>query len=46
MKVLILGGTKFVGLKLISLLNDKNIDLYVASRKKIKAQNFIFFDRN
>jgi len=45
MKVLILGGTKFVGLKLISLLNDKNIDLYVASRKKIKAQNFIFFDR-
>ena len=44
-KVLILGGTKFVGLKLINLLNDENIDYYVASRQKIKVENFIFFDR-
>ena len=44
-KLLILGGTKFVGLKLLNLLNDENIDYYVASRKRIKVEHFIFFDR-
>lgn len=44
-KVLILGGTKFVGIELLKLLNDENIDYYVASRKKIQVKHFIFFDR-
>ncbi len=44
-KVLILGGTKFVGLELLSLLNAENINYYVASRKKIKVEHFIFFNR-
>jgi nucleoside-diphosphate-sugar epimerase len=44
-KVLILGGTKFVGLELIELLQNQKIDLYVASRKLISTKNFILIDR-
>ena len=44
-KVLILGGTKFVGLELIGLLQNQKIDLYVASRKLISTKNFILIDR-
>jgi nucleoside-diphosphate-sugar epimerase len=44
-KVLVLGGTKYLGLEFIKLLNNSRIDLFVASRKKIDIENFIEIDR-
>ena len=44
-KILILGGTRYVGLELIKLLNKKKIDLFIASRRKIDHKKFIFLDR-
>lgn len=44
-KILVLGGTKYVGLELIKLLNFEKIDYYVASRKQIFIKNYIFIDR-
>ena len=43
--ILILGGTKYVGLELINILSKKKVDLFIASRKKIDHNNFIFLDR-
>jgi nucleoside-diphosphate-sugar epimerase len=43
--VLVLGGTKYLGLELIKLLNESNIHFFVASRKKINIENFIKIDR-
>lgn len=44
-KILILGGTKYVGLELISLLDKKKVEFYIASRKKIDHKNYISIDR-
>ena len=43
--ILVLGGTRYLGLEFIDILNEKNIKLFVASRKKIPTQNFIYIDR-
>lgn len=44
-KVLVIGGTKYLGLEFIKLLNKSNTKLFVASRKKIEVENFITIDR-
>jgi nucleoside-diphosphate-sugar epimerase len=44
-KVLVIGGTKYLGLEFINLLINQNIDLFVASRKEICVENFIKIDR-
>ena len=44
-KILVLGGTKYLGLEFIKLLNNAHYELFIASRKKIKADNFIYIDR-
>lgn len=44
-KVLVIGGTKYLGLDFINLIKSKDIQLYVASRKKIDVKNFIKIDR-
>ena len=44
-KVLVIGGTKYLGLEFIKLLNNSSTQLYVASRKKIDVENFIEIDR-
>lgn len=43
--ILVLGGTRYLGLEFINILKDKNIKLFVASRKKIPIHNFINIDR-
>lgn len=43
--ILVLGGTRYLGIEFISILNEKNIKLFVASRNKIPAHNFIYIDR-
>lgn len=43
--VLLLGGTRYLGLELIKLLDINCYDFYVASRKKINVKNFIKIDR-
>jgi nucleoside-diphosphate-sugar epimerase len=43
--VLVLGGTRYLGLEFINILNKENIKLFVASRKKINTNNFIYIDR-
>ena len=44
-KVLVIGGTKFLGLEFIKLLNKSKIQFFVASRKIISVENFIKIDR-
>lgn len=45
-KVLILGGTKFLGLEYFKLLkNDNRIDVHIASRGYLDANNFHNIDR-
>ena len=44
-KILILGGTRYLGLELINLLDNSCNEFVVASRKKIKVNNFIKIDR-
>ena len=44
-KVLVIGGTKYLGLEFIELLNKSETQLYVASRKQIEIENFIKIDR-
>ncbi len=43
--ILVLGGTRYLGLEFIKILNEENINLFVASRNKISIQNFIKIDR-
>jgi nucleoside-diphosphate-sugar epimerase len=43
--ILVLGGTRYLGLEFINILNEDNINLFVASRNKIPTQNFINIDR-
>ncbi len=43
--ILVLGGTRYLGLEFINILNEENIKLFVASRNKIPTQNFINIDR-
>jgi nucleoside-diphosphate-sugar epimerase len=43
--ILVLGGTRYLGLEFINILNEGNFKLYVASRNKILTQNFIYIDR-
>ena len=43
--ILVLGGTRYLGLEFIKILNDENIKLFVASRNKIPTLNFINIDR-
>ena len=43
--VLLLGGTRYLGLELIKFFDINHYDLYVASRKKINVNNFIKIDR-
>ena len=43
--ILVLGGTRYLGLELIKILNEENIKLFVASRNEISTQNFINIDR-
>lgn len=42
-KLLIIGGTRFLGLEFLKLVNQ--YEIYIASRRKIKAKNFIIIDR-
>jgi len=44
-KVLVIGGTKYLGLEFIKLLDNSKIIFFVASRKKIEVENFIKIDR-
>lgn len=44
--ILILGGTRFVGRKLLKLLEqDYNLNIFVASRREINTKNFFKIDR-
>ena len=43
--ILVLGGTRYLGLEFINILNEEKIKLFVASRNKIPTQNFINIDR-
>ncbi len=43
--ILVLGGTRFLGIEFVNILNEKNTKLFVASRNKISTQNFINIDR-
>ena len=43
--VLVIGGTKYLGLEFIKILDKRKINLFVASRKKIEVDNFIKIDR-
>jgi len=43
--VLVIGGTKYLGLEFIKMLDRGKINLFVASRKKIEVKNFIEIDR-
>ena len=42
-KLLIIGGTRFLGLEFLKLVNG--YEIYIASRRKIKTKNFILIDR-
>jgi nucleoside-diphosphate-sugar epimerase len=44
-KVLVIGGTKYLGLEFIKLMEISNKQLFVASRKKIDVKHFIKIDR-
>ena len=43
--VLVIGGTKYLGLELIKILDKSKIIFFVASRKRIEVDNFIKIDR-
>ena len=43
--ILVIGGTKYLGLEFIKILDKSKINLFVASRKKIEVDNFIKIDR-
>ena len=43
--VLIIGGTKYLGLEFIKLLDKSKINFFVASRKKIEVVNYTNIDR-
>ena len=43
--VLVIGGTKYLGLEFIKILDKRKINIFVASRKKIEVDNFIKIDR-
>ena len=44
--ILLLGGTRFVGKKVLKLLQEQSEDkIFVASRREIDVENFIKFDR-
>ena len=43
--ILVIGGTKYLGLEFIKMLDLGKINLFVASRKKIEVDNFIKIDR-
>jgi nucleoside-diphosphate-sugar epimerase len=43
--VLVIGGTKYLGLEFIKILDKRKINFFVASRKKIDVNNFIEIDR-
>jgi nucleoside-diphosphate-sugar epimerase len=44
-KILVIGGTRYLGLEFIKLLDESIIQLYVASRKQIDVKRFIKIDR-
>lgn len=44
-KILVIGGTRFLGLDFIKLINEDQYELFVASRKDIKTNNFRLIDR-
>jgi nucleoside-diphosphate-sugar epimerase len=44
-KILVVGGTRYLGLEFIKLLDESKIELYVASRKRISVKHFIKIDR-
>jgi len=45
-KILLLGGTRFVGKKVVELLqSQKAYEIFVASRREVNVENFIKFDR-
>jgi nucleoside-diphosphate-sugar epimerase len=44
-KLLVIGGTRYLGLEFIKLLDESKIQLYVASRKRIDVKRFIKIDR-
>ena len=43
-KILIIGGTKYIGLELIRKFEQNNVLFYVASRRVINVKNFILID--
>ena len=45
LNILVIGGTKYVGLELINLLKKNNLNFLVASRTKINVEKFIFIDK-
>ncbi len=44
-KILVIGGTRFLGLEYIKLINENHYELVVASRKEIRVANFRLIDR-
>jgi len=44
-KILIIGGTRFLGIQFIKLLSNSNYQFFVASRRKIQVNNFFKIDR-
>lgn len=44
-KILVIGGTRFLGLEYIKLINETHYELVVASRKEIETANFRLIDR-
>jgi nucleoside-diphosphate-sugar epimerase len=44
-KILVIGGTRFLGLEFIKLIKEVQYELFVASRKEIEIANFRLIDR-
>jgi nucleoside-diphosphate-sugar epimerase len=44
-RVLIIGGTRYLGLELLNLFNEDEYELFIASRKDIGHKNFVLIDR-
>jgi nucleoside-diphosphate-sugar epimerase len=44
-KILVIGGTRFLGIEFIKLINQDHYEMFVASRKEIKTANFRLIDR-
>jgi len=46
MRILVTGGTGFIGKRLITQFRENNYKFVVLTRKKFKKKNFIYLDKN